>query len=248
MHCGLTWPLGISTIFQSPLTVPLHSPNGRQFAVKAVQEDSERVYLALDNYQINPTCGILMPLPSMCHWGPSYTVWQYPVGWGPLREWRSLRSYQAAGRYGPSRGPPTIPRPFPPSYKSSDRTSNYCNGNCYEIPGRAWRNVVFWTNGNKNGVYTQKEYIHKRSIPPLYPINYGYCFSMPCLAPNMWRTVMGTHYGISLRLVHLFAILHKHTSLKLSSTAFKISIQNTQQHIHNKHKLTYIMANGSSKP
>ena len=29
MHCGLKWPVGICTFCQKPLTVPLHSPNGR---------------------------------------------------------------------------------------------------------------------------------------------------------------------------------------------------------------------------
>ena len=41
--CGLMWPVGISTVFQRSLTVPLHSPNGRQMpAVRAVQGDCER--------------------------------------------------------------------------------------------------------------------------------------------------------------------------------------------------------------
>ena len=44
MHYGLTWTVGISTVFQRPLTVPLHSPNGRQMpAVSAVQGDCGRV-------------------------------------------------------------------------------------------------------------------------------------------------------------------------------------------------------------
>ena len=44
LHYGLMWPVGISTDFQTPLTVPLHSPNGRQMpAVRAVQGDCERV-------------------------------------------------------------------------------------------------------------------------------------------------------------------------------------------------------------
>ena len=50
LHFGFTWPMGIPTIFQTPMTVlgtvPLHSPNGRQVpAVRAVQGDCERVYL-----------------------------------------------------------------------------------------------------------------------------------------------------------------------------------------------------------
>ena len=45
-------------------------------------------------------------------------------------------------------------------------------------------------------------------------------------------------------LVCLFAIIYKHTSMKCSTT-FKISNQSKQQLIHNTHKLTYIMANGS---
>ena len=28
LHYGLTWPLGIPTVFQTPVTVPMHSPNG----------------------------------------------------------------------------------------------------------------------------------------------------------------------------------------------------------------------------
>ena len=30
LHFGLTWPVGIRTVSQTPVTVPLHSPNGRQ--------------------------------------------------------------------------------------------------------------------------------------------------------------------------------------------------------------------------
>ena len=45
LHYGLTWPEGIPTVFQTPVTVALHSPNGRQLpAVRAVPGDYERVY------------------------------------------------------------------------------------------------------------------------------------------------------------------------------------------------------------
>ena len=45
LHHVLARPVGISTAFQTPVTVPLHSPNGRQMpAVRAVQGDCERVY------------------------------------------------------------------------------------------------------------------------------------------------------------------------------------------------------------
>ena len=37
MHCGLIWLMGIPTTSQRPLTVSLHSTNGRQFAVSVVQ-------------------------------------------------------------------------------------------------------------------------------------------------------------------------------------------------------------------
>ena len=38
LYYGLTWPVGIPTIFQTPVTVPLHSRNGRQMpVVRAVQ-------------------------------------------------------------------------------------------------------------------------------------------------------------------------------------------------------------------
>ena len=44
LHYGLTWPVGIPTVFQTPVTVPLHCLNGRQLpAVRAVQRDCERV-------------------------------------------------------------------------------------------------------------------------------------------------------------------------------------------------------------
>ena len=44
LRYGLTWPVGIPTIFQTPVTVPLHSPNGRQMpAIRAVQGGCERV-------------------------------------------------------------------------------------------------------------------------------------------------------------------------------------------------------------
>ena len=45
IHRGHMWPVGISTILQRPLTIPLHSPNRRQmFAISAMQGDCERVY------------------------------------------------------------------------------------------------------------------------------------------------------------------------------------------------------------
>ena len=40
LRYGLIWPVGIPTVFQTPVTVPLHSPNGRQMpAIRAVQWD-----------------------------------------------------------------------------------------------------------------------------------------------------------------------------------------------------------------
>ena len=45
MHYGLIRQVGITTIFQRPLTVPLHNPNSRQMpAVRSVQGDWERIY------------------------------------------------------------------------------------------------------------------------------------------------------------------------------------------------------------
>ena len=50
MDCGIMWQVGISTIFHRPLTVPLHSLNGRQMpAIRAVQGDCEWVY-HIDNF------------------------------------------------------------------------------------------------------------------------------------------------------------------------------------------------------
>ena len=51
MDYRFTWQMGISTILTRPLTVPLHSPCGRQMpAVRAVQGDCERVYKYLDQH------------------------------------------------------------------------------------------------------------------------------------------------------------------------------------------------------
>ena len=45
LYYGFTWPVGIPTIFHTPVTVPLHSPNGRQMpAIRVVQGDCEIVY------------------------------------------------------------------------------------------------------------------------------------------------------------------------------------------------------------
>ena len=43
LHHGLTWPVGIPIVFQMPLTIPLHNPNGRQClpVVRAVEWDCE---------------------------------------------------------------------------------------------------------------------------------------------------------------------------------------------------------------
>ena len=44
LHYGLTWPVGIPIVFQTLVTVPLHSPDSRRMpAVRAVQGDCERV-------------------------------------------------------------------------------------------------------------------------------------------------------------------------------------------------------------
>ena len=44
LHYGPTWPVGIPTVFETPVTVPLRCPNGRQLrAVGAVQGDCEKV-------------------------------------------------------------------------------------------------------------------------------------------------------------------------------------------------------------
>ena len=44
LNYGLTWPVGIPIVFQTLVTVPLHSPNGRQMpVVRAVQGDRDRV-------------------------------------------------------------------------------------------------------------------------------------------------------------------------------------------------------------
>ena len=42
MNSGIMWLVGIFGVFKRPLTVSLHSPNGRP-AVRAVQGDCERV-------------------------------------------------------------------------------------------------------------------------------------------------------------------------------------------------------------
>ena len=61
MHHMLTRPVGISTVFQRPLTVPLHSPNGRQMpAVRVVQGDCEGVYLQIH--------GTTAPGNTSLHW------------------------------------------------------------------------------------------------------------------------------------------------------------------------------------
>ena len=45
LHYGLTWPVGIPSVFQTPVTVPLHFPNGRQMpVVRFVQGDCDSVY------------------------------------------------------------------------------------------------------------------------------------------------------------------------------------------------------------
>ena len=39
-HYGITWPVWIPTVLQTPVTLPLHSPKGRQMpAVRVVQGD-----------------------------------------------------------------------------------------------------------------------------------------------------------------------------------------------------------------
>ena len=46
-HYKLTWLVRNSTIFQRPLTVPCHIPNGRHLpAIRVVQGDGKTVYLA----------------------------------------------------------------------------------------------------------------------------------------------------------------------------------------------------------
>ena len=48
-HFRLTWSMGIYTVLQRPLTVPLHSPNGKQMpAVRALKGDCEKVCVTSD--------------------------------------------------------------------------------------------------------------------------------------------------------------------------------------------------------
>ena len=43
-----TWPVGIPVVFQTPVTVTLHSPNDRQMlAIKTVQGFCETVYVTI---------------------------------------------------------------------------------------------------------------------------------------------------------------------------------------------------------
>ena len=56
LHYGFTWLVGIPTVFHTPVTVPLHRPNGRHLsAVRAVQGYCERVYCFLRG-RILTTC------------------------------------------------------------------------------------------------------------------------------------------------------------------------------------------------
>ena len=48
LHYGLTWPVGIPTVFHTPVTISLDSPNGIKPAIRVVQEDCERVYQGSD--------------------------------------------------------------------------------------------------------------------------------------------------------------------------------------------------------
>ena len=54
LHYGLTWAVGIPTVFQTPVTVPMHNPKQWQAmpAVRAVQGDCERVYYYTDTLSL----------------------------------------------------------------------------------------------------------------------------------------------------------------------------------------------------
>ena len=66
MHYELKLPVGILTIFQRPLTVPLHSPDGRQLpAIRAVQGDCETVYFSCMNNLIS------CPMEFSCQYLPA---------------------------------------------------------------------------------------------------------------------------------------------------------------------------------
>ena len=47
LHYGITWPVGIRTVFQTLVTVPLCSPDSRQMP-GAVQGNCERVYFGVE--------------------------------------------------------------------------------------------------------------------------------------------------------------------------------------------------------
>ena len=40
LHYGLTWPVGIPIVFQTPVIVPMHSPNGRNLFSKSSEKTS----------------------------------------------------------------------------------------------------------------------------------------------------------------------------------------------------------------
>ena len=47
LNYGLMWPVGTPTVFQTPVTVPLHTPNSRP-AVRAVQQDWKTMYVPVE--------------------------------------------------------------------------------------------------------------------------------------------------------------------------------------------------------
>ena len=57
LHYGLTWPMGIPTVFQTPATVPLHCPNGRQMPLglyKGTKKESSALWVKLHQGLIWP--------------------------------------------------------------------------------------------------------------------------------------------------------------------------------------------------
>ena len=114
---GLTWPMGISPVFQTPLTVPLHSPNGREMpVVRSVQGDCETVYAGsylLSALGIVLLQGLLCGLwifTLRCYEERPYIItlmvyWIPGIGSWKILQWRRVSVMTSAITTNPMHGP-----------------------------------------------------------------------------------------------------------------------------------------------
>ena len=106
MYCELTWPVGISTVFRGPPTVPLHSPNDKQCLplglCKRLWKSLEKIAFPAANQISGWWC---LTLSGLLHWYQKHDdviKWKHFSGYWPFV--RHVRGIQRSTVHLPHKG------------------------------------------------------------------------------------------------------------------------------------------------